>query len=143
MNDEIDKNNQAKNFLQKLWETFSPAPSNSDDVMEILRDAEDLFRDIRVLLERFERLSELADAVIIDDAAGQGWIDAEPLEQQRQQRAGEGRRQQIDGDGHADDQGPHGKVGRGFKKQEGQEIGNGREQDKRRDQGGQEHTGIL
>jgi magnesium and cobalt transporter len=41
MNDEIDKNNQEKNFLQKLWEIFSPAPSNSDDVMEILRDAED------------------------------------------------------------------------------------------------------
>lgn len=41
MNDEIDKNHQQKNLLQKLWEIFSPAPSNSDDVMEILRDAED------------------------------------------------------------------------------------------------------
>lgn len=41
MNDEIDKSQQEKTLLQKLWETFSPAPSNSDDVMEILRDAED------------------------------------------------------------------------------------------------------
>jgi len=41
MNDEIDIGNQEKTLLQKLWETFSPAPSNSDDVIEILRDAED------------------------------------------------------------------------------------------------------
>jgi magnesium and cobalt transporter len=41
MNDELDKSSQEKTLLQKLWETFSPAPSNSDDVIEILRDAED------------------------------------------------------------------------------------------------------
>ena len=41
MNDEIDNSPQEKTLLQKLWETFSPAPSNSDDVIEILRDAED------------------------------------------------------------------------------------------------------
>ena len=41
MNDELDKSSQKKTLLQKLWETFSPAPSNSDDVIEILRDAED------------------------------------------------------------------------------------------------------
>ena len=41
MNDEIDKSQQDKTLLQKLWEIFSPAPSNSDDVIEILRDAED------------------------------------------------------------------------------------------------------
>ena len=41
MNDEIDKNHQQKNLLQKVWEIFSPAPSSSDDVIEILRDAED------------------------------------------------------------------------------------------------------
>ena len=41
MNDELDKSQQEKTLLQKLWETFSPAPSNSDDVIEILRDAED------------------------------------------------------------------------------------------------------
>ena len=41
MNDEIDKIQPEKTLLQKLWETFSPAPSNSDDVIEILRDAED------------------------------------------------------------------------------------------------------
>jgi magnesium and cobalt transporter len=41
MNDELDNNPQEKTLLQKLWEIFSPAPSNSDDVIEILRDAED------------------------------------------------------------------------------------------------------
>jgi magnesium and cobalt transporter len=41
MNDELDKSSQEKTLLQKLWETFSPAPSNSEDVIEILRDAED------------------------------------------------------------------------------------------------------
>jgi len=41
MNDEIDKAHQEKTLLQKLWETFSSAPSNSDEVIEILRDAED------------------------------------------------------------------------------------------------------
>jgi magnesium and cobalt transporter len=41
MNDEIDSGQQNKNLLQKLWEHFSPAPSNSDDVIELLRDAED------------------------------------------------------------------------------------------------------
>ncbi|MGB1333349.1 MAG: HlyC/CorC family transporter [Porticoccaceae bacterium] len=41
MNDELEKSSQEKTLLQKLWETFSPAPSNSDDVIEILRDAED------------------------------------------------------------------------------------------------------
>ena len=41
MNNEIDNSPQEKTLLQKLWETFSPAPSNSDDVIEILRDAED------------------------------------------------------------------------------------------------------
>ena len=41
MNDEIDNGQQKKNLLQKLWENFSPAPSNSDDVIELLRDAED------------------------------------------------------------------------------------------------------
>ena len=41
MNDEIDSVQQNKNLLQKLWEHFSPAPSNSDDVIELLRDAED------------------------------------------------------------------------------------------------------
>lgn len=41
MNDEIDNGQQNKNLLQKLWEYFSPAPSNSDDVIELLRDAED------------------------------------------------------------------------------------------------------
>ena len=41
MNDELDKSSQEKTLLQKLWEALSPAPSNSDDVIEILRDAED------------------------------------------------------------------------------------------------------
>ena len=41
MNDEIENGQQKKNLLQKLWENFSPAPSNSDDVIELLRDAED------------------------------------------------------------------------------------------------------
>lgn len=41
MNDEIDKGQHEKKLLQRLWEIFSPAPSNSDDVIEILRDAED------------------------------------------------------------------------------------------------------
>ena len=41
MNDEIDKDQKEKKLLQRLWEIFSPAPSSSDDVIEILRDAED------------------------------------------------------------------------------------------------------
>lgn len=41
MNDEIDKGSSEKKLLQRLWEIFSPAPSSSDDVIEILRDAED------------------------------------------------------------------------------------------------------